>query len=851
MQRELEALSRDTGRRELGNLTLAAENARQTWHWTSFDGIWADLRYALRTFRRRPGFVAVAVLSLAGGIGANGAIFSFADAVIFHPLPVTRPNEVLNITNNTPGNPFEGVSYPDYRDLRAKSQLFAGIVAYRTAALGAAPGPDAPPRMRLAVLVSDNFFSALEVAPSRGRTFLPAEARQPGQPVAMLSHEFWQTEYAADPDVIGRRLRLNGVEVTIVGVTPPYFTGLDRFVRPSIYVPLAMSQRLAAAATDPLQDRGKRDLIVRGRLRPGATRESAQAELTAIGKDLARQYPKDDGNRHIAVRTELETRIQQSPQLLSLVTMMMGLTALVLIIACTNVANLLLARAGARSREMAIRLAIGAGRLRLVRQLITESLILAMLGGLAGLGLAYGGVRFFDTMSVPSDIPSTLGVQMDSRVVVFSMVAAMVSAVLFGLVPAIQTVRGSLTPALKAAGAAAGGRRRTMGRNALVVGQIALAMVLLIAVGMFVDAFRQMRVLDPGFRSDHRISFDTNPPALRYSADQSYNFYRKLTDGVRALPGVRSAALAESLPLSPRQTTLTVVPEGYRFLKGQDAATVFGGVFSAEYFQTMGVEIVRGRAFSPNDRKGSPLVAIVNQHFAATYWPNQDPIGKRLRIGGSEGPEAEVVGVARTGRYLVANEAPSSYVYLPYEQNRRPAMTMIVESAGDPSQLAAPLRELVRALDANLPVYNLRTVSYLVDQRARETWLQFLQMVTAVGLLGLTMATVGLYGLIAYSVSRRIPEIGVRMAIGATRWDVLRLILWQGLTLAAAGILIGGCVSVVAAPALAAGMGAVGKSSPGTSLAVAAALLVVSTSACYLPARRAAAIDPVRALRYE
>jgi putative ABC transport system permease protein len=817
---------------------------------TGLEGVSADVRYAVRTFRRSPGFVAVAVLSLAGGIGANGAIFSFADALILRPLTVHRPSEILNVTNSTPGNPFEGMSYPDYRDLRSRSRSFSGIAAYRNTPVGASRDASAPPRMRLAALVSDNFFDVLEIAPTLGRGFAPDESAQPGRAVAMLSYDFWQTEYAADPAAIGRELRINGIDFTIVGVTPRYFTGLDRFVRPTIYVPLAMAQRLAGAASDPLEERDRRQLTVRGRLNPLATRESAQAELETIGRDLALQYPKADANRRMTVRTELETRVQQSPQLLSLVTMLMGLVALVLLIACTNVANLLLARAGAREREMAIRLAIGAGRARLVRQLMTESLLLALLGGGAGLEIAYGGVQFLNTMSVPSDIPSILGAQMDFRVVLFSMAAALGSAALFGLAPAVQIARRSLAPALRTSGGSPAKHTRTIGRNLLVVAQVALATVVLVAGGMFVDAFRQMRVIDPGFRTDHRISFDTNPPSLRYTPEQAYKFYRKLVDDARALPGVAEATLAESLPLSPEQSTLTVVPEGYRFLKGQQAATVFGGAFGTDYFRTMGVALLRGRAFDAADREGSRRVAIVNQQFADTYWPRQDPIGKRLRIGGPDGPQAEVVGVARTGRYLVANEAPASYVYVPFEQNRRSRMTLILESTGNPSALAAPLRGLVRTLDANLPVYNLRTVAYLVEQRAGETWLQFLQMVAAMGLLALILAVVGLYGLIAYSVSRRIPEIGVRMAVGATRANVIGLVLRQGLVLAAVGIVAGAGISIWAAPLLAAGMGTVGKASPLTSIAVAAMLLLVSLAACYLPARRAATLDPLRALRY-
>ncbi len=850
MREELDSLVAIAGRAELGNLTMAMENARATWGWTWLESIIADIRYSFRSLRRQPAFVAVAVLSLALAIGANSAIFSFADALLLRPLPVPDPSALFDVSYTAPDNPFEGMSFPDYRDLRDKSRSFAGVAAYHLTTLAAATEATAPARIRFTVLVSGNFFPVLGVAPLAGRAFRPDEANAPGQAVAMISYDFWR-QYPDSQSVIGAPLRLNGIVFTIIGVLPESFTGLDRFIRPSIYIPLGMSQRLASAMSDPLEDRGRHNLVVKARLSAESSPESAQAELATLGASLEREYPRTNHSRRMSVRTELARRIQQTPQMLELVKMLMGLVGLILIIACSNLANLLLARARARSREIAIRLSIGAGRLRLVRQLMTESFLLAIFGGAAGLFFAYLGILLLQTWSVPTDPPNILGAQLDWRVVEFSFLVALVSCLFFGLAPAWQTVRMDFVPALKDGGHGTSAGRRTLGRDVLVIGQIALAMVVLIAAGMFLAGFRRMLVAAPEFRVDHLITLDTAPDMLHYTPDQAKTFYRQLVDRVRLMPGVADVAMTEALPLAPAQTILTVVPEGYQFPKGRETAVEFGSSVDAGYFRIMRVEVTRGRAFTVDDRAGTRRVAIVNQQFAKTYWPDQDPIGKRIRLDKPDGPPAEVVGVARTGHYLVVNEAPEPYVYVPYEQNPRSQMTLIVQSMADPASLASPLRETVRSIDPNLPVFNLRTVATLYESRATGTWLQFLQMVGTLGAIGLVLAMTGLYGLVAYNVSRRVKEFGIRVALGANRRDVVWLVERRGLLLACVGIAIGAVLTRVAMPMLAAGFRGLGSSPPVVYALIPLALLIVSAAASYLPALRAGGLDPLRALRDE
>ncbi len=847
MHEEMESLTAVADGEKLGNLTLAMEDVRASWGWTWLEGILADIRYSLRTLLRQPAFVAVAVFSLALAIGANTAIFSFADAVLLRPVPVPDPSGLFDVTYTTPDDPFEGISFPDYRDVRDRSRSFTGLAAYRVTTVAAATNPAAPARIRFAVLVSGNYFSVLGVAPAIGRAFLASEATD--RAVAIISYDFWQEQYAGEPSAIGGVLRINGIAFTIVGIAPRSFSGLDRFIYPSIYVPLGMSRRLGAEPMDPLEDRGRRDLVVKGRLSAGQSREPAQAELALMGAALEREFPKTNRSRRLAVRTELQRRIQQGPQLLALIKMLMGLVALILVIACSNLANLMLARGRARSREIAIRLSIGAGRGRIVRQLMAESFIVAVCGCAVGLAFAFGGILLLQTLSVPTEPPNILAVQLDWRVVKFSLLAAAASCLIFGLVPSWQTARTDFLRALKSGGGGGSGTQNTRGRDLLVVGQIALAMVILIAAGMFLAGFRKSLVMPADYRTDHLIGMDTAPTLLHYSPEQTKVFYRQLVDRVRALPGVVGVAMTEALPLAPAQTGLTVVPVGYQFPKGREKTAVFGAAVDAGYFSLLKVEILRGRAFNTGDRPESARVAIVNQKFASTYWPNQDPIGQRIRLDTPAGPEAQVVGVAKTGHYLSINEAPQPFVYVPYEQNPRSRMTLVVQSAGDPAALAAPLRDTVRSLDPNMALFNLRPVATLYESRVTDTWIQMLDMTGTLGFIGLVLATTGLYGLIAYTVSRRVKEFGIRVALGASHRDVVWLVERRGLTIAAVGIAIGAALAAEAGPMLSAGFIGLGESSPAVYVLVPLALLIVSVAASYLPARRAARMDPLQSLR--
>src|SRR5580692_139903 len=604
--------------------------------------LFKEIRQAIRLLLNNPGFTAIATISLALGIGANSAIFSLADAILLRPIPIPQASHVLNVITSTPSATHDDLSYPEYRDIREKSQSLTGLVAFQFTTVGFAATPKALPQMRMGQMVSDNFFKVLDVQPALGRAFLPDEGKVPGRDaIVILSDHFWETEFGRDPSVIGRVVRMNGIDFTIVGVTSKNFTGIDQWIRPYFYVPLTMAPRLTVSSgRSVLEDRGNRMFNAKGRLKPGVSRETAQAELTGIGKNLEQAYPVPNRNRSLLLRTELEDRLEQDPYDSYLVVMLMALAGLVLIIACANVANLLLSRSQARSREIAIRLAIGVGRMRLLRQLLIESLLLGMCGCVLGLVFAFGGIRFLQTLKIPTDLPVVLAPVLDQRVLMFSLIAGVLSALVFGIAPAWQALKTDLVPALRSAGLTASARRRTIGRNALVVSQVSLSVVLLVAAGMLFDGFRKILTMNPGFRIDHILTMDFDTSLVPASA-ATHDFYRNLIDRARALPGVKSATLSLVVPLAPSQSNQTVIPEGFQFPKGQETTQVLKNSVDERYFDVLQTPIVRGRAFTAGDQADSTRVAIVNEEFAKKYWPNQDPIGKKIRLDSLTGPESQ------------------------------------------------------------------------------------------------------------------------------------------------------------------------------------------------------------------
>jgi predicted permease len=813
-----------------------------------------SVRHAARMLRKNPGFTIVAVCSLAIGIGATSAMFSFADALLLRPLPVFKPSSVVAISTagSTAFGTNTAISYPDYIDFRDRNRSFEGLVASGYATFGFSPNQGTLPQMKFGLFVSGNFFHVLGVEPVLGRGFRSSEDQAVGRdPVVVLGHDFWVSQFDASRSVIGSKLRLNGIEFTIIGIAPERFTGIDQYLRPTLFVPLAMSPRLGQE--NNLTRRDVRWLTVKGRLKPGVSVAQAQADLGAIAAQLQQIYPQTNRNQRVSVQTELELRAQQSPPNIAMLGMLILLALCVLLVACANVAGLLLSRSRARSREIAVRLAIGAARGSLIRQLLLENLLLAIAGGLAGVAVAYGGAKFFSRIPIPSDLPIVFTVGLDRRVLLFTLAVSLLSTLLFGLAPALRITRPDLVSALKAADADSSGRRRLWGRNLIVAGQVALSLVLLVISAVLLQGFQDQLTQGPGFRTDHLFltSFDTQ--LIHYSEDQTRHFYKELLDRTRAAPGIRSAALTSNVPMFGGDST-GIVPEGYQLPRGEQALTVFDTYISDGYFNTLGIRILRGRAFVESDQANTPPVAIVNEQLAIHYWPKGDALGKRFHLKNSTGTLVQIVGIAKTAKYFWIAEPPLDYLYLPYTQNPRSALTIVAESdTKDASTIAPVLREVVRGLDPNMPVFDARTMENLFTQRAVKTPNMIAESVAGLGLMGLILAMVGLYGLIAYSVSRRTREIGIRMAIGADRQNVVGMVLKQGVVLGSIGIAAGLVVSFFACRVLTSALwiASFKHIHPLLFAVVSLPLLLITLLATYAPARRASLVDPMRALRDE
>jgi len=798
--------------------------------------LWQDLRYGARTLLKAPGFTLIAVFTLALGIGANTAIFSIVNAVLLRPLPYKEPERLMTLweTFLHLGNVQNPVAPSNFNALHEQSRSFEEMVAYSTNPVSLTEA--GAPEKATALFTGDNLLRMLGVEPLLGRAFAPGEAAQADEAtVAVVSYGLWQRRFGGEADVIGKQVRVDGAPLTIIGVMPPSFQFPANDV--DLWVPTKLSP--AVPGTPQVHY-----LQVLGRLKPGVTQQQALAELEGIASHLRQQYPQT--NRYIGaglIPLHEQTVGDMRRALLTL----LAATGFVLLIACANVANLLLARASARHKEIAVRMALGAARFRIVRQLLTESALLAALGGAAGLLLTLWGVPALVALA-PDSIAQAKTASMDGRVLGFTFAVSLLTALIFGLVPALQATRPNLNEALKEGGRETAGAGRGWTRSVLVVAEIAMALVLLIGGGLLLRSFARLSGVKPGFRADHLLTLEVLPPYSKYpDIPKRAAFYDELLRRVEALPGVVTAAVTTSLPAKGDPGEMTWITEQAAVPKVMAAVPT---MISAGYFRTMGIPLAAGRAFDAGDAPAAPGVAIINETMARAAWPGENPVGKRMKMGVETQPWLTIVGVVKDVR-LRLGMAPGPQAYVPYAQSAAfGPRDLVVRTKIDPASLAAAVRQEVWAVDKDQPVAGVRTMEQILADSIDRPRFNAL-LLALFGATALALAGVGIYGVMAYTVTQSTREIGIRMALGAQAADVRQMIVSQALRLGAIGLALGLVAAWAATRVMASLLFGVGAGDPLTFAAVTAMLAAVLLVAAYVPARRATAIDPVVALRAE
>ena len=818
-----------------------------------------DVRYTVKWLLRSPAFTAVAVASLAIGIGFNTALFSIVDALLLRPLPVERPDRIVDIyTRGGDGDMFATNSYPDFLDFREQNQVFTGMLGY-SPAIAAVKTSDQS-RMALGEVVTGNYFQLLGVPAAIGRTLLPDDDR-PGAPrVVVISDALWKRDYGSAPSALGQTIRIHGQAYTIVGVVGPRFTGMVPMLKPEMWTATAWVEEIEPAGIQDvvpsptgntrLDRRGQRWMFVKARLKDGETAKSAEANLQVIMQQLAAAHPKTNEKRPIAVAANVRVHPQADQALRPVAIGLMLGVGLVLLVACANVTNMLLARASGRQREIGIRLAIGASRGRLVRQLLTESVVLSVVGAAAGVALAAVLLRLLDAMPTPTPVPLTLGLKIDGRVLLFTMGIATLAGLIAGLAPALRATKPNLASEMKGdTPSVSAGRRRWTLRDGLVAAQTAVTLVLLVAAGLLTRSILEARKLDLGFQTSGVAALGVDLGLIGYDDARSKQLYDRAIERVRAIPGVQSAGRAYRQPLAINYSRNRVFLPGLH-VTAEDAVAVSATWVDDKYFETLNVPIVRGRTFDSTDTASAPKRAIVNEAFVRAFWPNSDPIGRRLRTLGPTGPEYEVVGVSGDYKVETVGEKPTPYVHYALAQRAFTGEVLIARTASDASALLTAMRREVLALEPQAVIIEGQTMETQVEAALMPARLAA-QTASIVGLVATLLAAIGLYGVIAYAVARRTREIGIRMALGAAPGAVIRMVMRQGLSVAAAGLFVGILLAWGAARAIAAGLYGVGAFDPLAWTAAIGVSLAAAAAANFVPAYRASKVDPSVALRNE
>jgi putative ABC transport system permease protein len=808
-----------------------------------------DARYGLRMLLKSPGVTVAAVVALALGVGANTAIFSVVNSVLLRSLPFEESDRLVVIweTNpllTSPSLRLRNEASPaNFYDWKAGQTSFEEMGAYNWNTYNLTGG-DMPEQI-VGNPVTGGLFATLRAKPLHGRVITAEDDREGAERVVVISHKLWQRRFGADPSVVGRQITLSDQPTTVIGVMGPDFEFPNGY--PELWTPMQLTAQRA-------QSRGAHYLYTRARLKPGVTLEQAQAELQTVARRLEQQYPETNTQRSVRLVTLQDETVQQMrPMLLT----MLGAVGFVLLIACANVANLMLARAAGRRKEIAIRTALGAGRWRIVRQLLTESVILALAGGALGLLLALWGIDLLKA-AVPEQMTTFIygwnRIGLDARVLLFTLAVSVFTGLLFGLAPAIQSSKTGVNESLKEGErGSTGGRQRL--RSALVVSEVALSLILLVGAGLMMRSFMRLTEVRPGFDPSNLLTVSMSLPRARYDNNQKIgDFYARLSERVSRVPGVEGAAAVSLLPMGGSGSTTSFVIDGRPAPQPGEEPEANYRSATPTYFETMRIPVLRGRVFEERDATGRPVVAVVNETFVRTFFPDEDPIGRIIYDPQRRNPPAEIVGVVGDVKHWGLDDEPEPYLYAPHAQSGENFMTLVVRAGGDPESLTAAVRREVLAIDRDQPVFDVKTMESRIEQQsAQKRVLTWLLAVTAS--VALILAAIGIYGVVAYTVAQRTHEIGIRMALGARAGDILRLVLGQGMILVSAGIVLGlaGALGLMVflTKSMSNFLFSVSGTDPAVYAGVAALLGAVALLACLVPARRASRVDPMEALRYE